>query len=116
MYKKHLSEPWFTLVLLGYKTIEGRLDKGDFEIIEARDIIEWFNEDIISRSFMTRVIRKTKYESFRDYLRIEGLEKSLPGITNLEDALKIYAKFYSTEEEKKFGVIALEIEKIKKIP
>ena len=28
-YKKHLSEPWFTLLKLGLKTVEARLNKGD---------------------------------------------------------------------------------------
>ena len=38
-YKKHLSEPWFSLVKLNIKTIEGRLIKGDFSKMKINDII-----------------------------------------------------------------------------
>ena len=30
--KKHLSEKWFTILMLGLKTVEGRLNKGDFKL------------------------------------------------------------------------------------
>ena len=30
LYTKNLSEPWFTLIKLGLKKCEGRLNKGDF--------------------------------------------------------------------------------------
>ena len=32
--KKHRCEPWFSLVKLNIKTIEGRLNKGDFSNIK----------------------------------------------------------------------------------
>ena len=31
IYEKNLSEPWFSLIKLGLKTVEGRLNKGDFK-------------------------------------------------------------------------------------
>ena len=33
-YRKHLSEPWFSLIKLGIKTVEGRLNKGVFSKIK----------------------------------------------------------------------------------
>ena len=44
-YKKNVSEPWFTLISLGIKTIEGRLNKGDFKEINEGDVIKWTNND-----------------------------------------------------------------------
>ena len=41
-YTKHLSEPWFTLIKLGIKTCEGRLNKGDFSKMKINDTIEFF--------------------------------------------------------------------------
>ena len=40
-YTKHLSEPWFTLIKLGIKTCEGRLNKGDFSNMKVNDTIEF---------------------------------------------------------------------------
>ena len=37
--EEHLSEPWFTLILLGLKTCEGRLHKHRFKDYKIGDII-----------------------------------------------------------------------------
>jgi ASC-1-like (ASCH) protein len=39
----------------------------------------------------------------------EGIEKVLPDKTCLKDALEVYYRFYSKEQEKKYGVLAIEI-------
>jgi ASC-1-like (ASCH) protein len=38
-YTKHLSEPWFSLIKIGAKTCEGRLNKGEFSIMKKGDKI-----------------------------------------------------------------------------
>ena len=40
-YNKHLSEPWFSLIKLGLKTCEGRLNKGEFSKMKVNDTIEF---------------------------------------------------------------------------
>lgn len=44
-YIEHVSEPWFSLILLGIKKVEGRLNKGRFGEMKEGDIIEWYNDD-----------------------------------------------------------------------
>ena len=44
-YTKYISEPWFTLIKLGIKKCEGRLNKGDFSIMDRGDIIIFTNID-----------------------------------------------------------------------
>lgn len=39
-YLEHVSEPWFSLILLGLKTVEGRLNKGRFHDMKEGDIIQ----------------------------------------------------------------------------
>jgi ASC-1-like (ASCH) protein len=41
---EHLSEPLFTLIRLGLKTVEGRLNKGSFQEMKVYDIIEWYRK------------------------------------------------------------------------
>ena len=40
-YIENLSEPWFTLIQLGLKTVEGRKNKGKFKEMKVGDIIEY---------------------------------------------------------------------------
>jgi hypothetical protein len=42
MNRFHVSEPWFSLISLGIKTIEGRKNKGIFKELKIGDVVEWF--------------------------------------------------------------------------
>jgi ASC-1-like (ASCH) protein len=112
IYNESLSEPWFSLIFLGLKIIEGRKNKGRFKNMNVGDIVVWTNEDFNFRSIMTKIIRKTEYLTFKEYLENEGLEKCLPSITNIEDGLSVYFKYFTKEDEFKYGVVAFEIERI----
>lgn len=109
-YSVSVSEPWFSLILLGLKTVEGRKNRGLFAQMQDGDIVEWMNDSIIPRSVQTRITGKAVYPTFREYLEIEGLDKCLPGISDMDDGLSIYYKYFTKEEEKEFGVVAIHLE------
>jgi ASC-1-like (ASCH) protein len=44
--KKNLSEPWFSLIKLKIKTVEGTLNKGDFANINIEDFIVFTNNEL----------------------------------------------------------------------
>ena len=113
-YIKHLSEPWFSLVKTKLKTVEGRLNKGDFKKIQKNDIIEFFNNDFsFERRFNVKVTSKKNYNTFEEYLKKETLDKSLPGIDNIENGKSIYYKYYSPKDENQYGIVAIRMMKIK---
>jgi ASC-1-like (ASCH) protein len=109
-YVEHLSEPWFTLILMGKKTVEGRKNKGKFKEMNVGDIIEWFNDDFEHRSVKTRIIEKVEYKTFEEYLTAEGLENCLPAIPSMSHGLSVYFKYFTKEDEEKYGVIAIRLE------
>jgi ASC-1-like (ASCH) protein len=111
-FSEHLSEPWFTLISLGLKTVEGRLNKGRFQEMQIGDIIEWHNEDFKERKILTKIIGKEEYKTFEEYLEKEDLNKCLPGIPTMEHGLSVYYKYFTKEKETEFGVIAIRIELI----
>lgn len=113
-YIEHLSEPWFSLILLGLKTVEGRKNKGKFKDMKIGETIMWTNSDFMERKVMTRIIGKDEYPTFEKYLEIEGLDKCLPGMEKfgLEHGLSVYFKYYTKEDEKNYGVVAIKIELI----
>ena len=107
---EHLSEPWFTLISMGLKTVEGRRNKGKYKDMKFGDVIEWVNEDFNKRSVMTRVTEKNSYPTFKEYLETEGLENCLPGISSITDGLSVYFKYYTPKDEEVFGVVAIKLE------
>lgn len=109
-YSEHLSEPWFTLISLGLKTVEGRLNKGRFQEMQVDNLVEWHNEDFKERKIITKIKEKVEYNNFTEYLEKEGLDKCLPGMPSLEHGLSVYYKYFTKEKE--FGVVAIRIELI----
>jgi ASC-1-like (ASCH) protein len=113
-FRKHLSEPWFSHMAIGNKTIEGRLNKGDWNEIKEGDEIYLVNEDFeLKRELVVSIISKKIYPSFESYLKTEGLSNTLPLIDKIEDGVKIYNRFYKPEEEIKYGVVSLELKVLK---
>ncbi len=118
-YSEHLSEICFTLINLGLKTVEVRLNKGNFSKMNIGEVIEWINDDfnertcfteiVPKRSCFTKIIAKTEYKSIEDYLNAEGLNNCLPGIPSLELGLKLSYKYFTKEDEDKYGIVAIKI-------
>lgn len=103
----NVQEPYKTFMLKGIKTVEGRLNKGKFMIIKIGDILEIESEDVVFK-----VIEKNIYPNFRKMLEKKGIKNVIPDKDNINDAVDIYYKFYTKEQEKKFGVAAIKIKKI----
>lgn len=112
IYKKSISEPWFSLINMDKKKIEGRLNRGDFKKMKTGDIVIFYNNSDVYRETKCVIEKITKYNNFREYLLDSTIEKCLPAITNMNDAIDIYYKYYKREDELKYGCIAIEIKPI----
>ena len=107
-YDVNVSEPWFSLIKLGLKTIEGRLDRPPFSDMKKGDTITFHNKDLgFDRSHSVKISSRKKYATIEEFLKTETIEKTLPGIDNMEDGEKVYRKFYSPEREREFGILAI---------
>jgi len=109
-YTENLSEPWFSLISLGLKVVEGRKNKGRFYDMKIGDIVEWTNEDFLPRSVFTKITNKKYYKTFEEYLKKEGLQKCLPGMPDMKHGLSVYFKYFTKEDELKYGVVAIQFE------
>jgi ASC-1-like (ASCH) protein len=110
--KFNVSEPWFSLIYIGLKTVEGRKNTGRFKEMKVGDIIEWQNNDFKPRSIKTKIVGKSEYKTFKEYLETEGLEKCLPSIPTIEDGLSVYYKYYTKKDEEMYGVVAIRLERV----
>lgn len=114
LYTKDLSEPWFTLMKIKKKKIDGRLNKGTFAEMKVGDKIDFINEELgFKRKFRVIIKKINKYNNFNEFLENEELKLCLPGIDTINEGLKIYHKIYSTEVENNHNVLAIQIKKLK---
>lgn len=106
-YRKYLSEPWFSFIYSGQKTIEALLDKEECKKMKEGDTIIFYNE----RKECKKIIKKiTKYLWFMELLCMEDLTKVLPGINDTIIGYKIYTTIYSSNEEWDYGVLAIHLQ------
>ena len=104
-YEKHLSEPWFSLIKIGKKNVEGRINKGDFAIMEKGDIIIFQNNDFgFMRKIMVEITETRFYNSFKEYLTFENLSNCLPSIYTIEEGECIYYNFYKKKMKYLLGL------------
>jgi len=110
IYTKNLSEPWFSLIKLGLKTCEGRLNKGDFAAMKKGDHVIFENNELgFRRTCKVKITSVHKYPSFIAYLEKEKLLKCLPGIDTIEEGLQVYYKYFTKADEHTYKIVATRV-------
>jgi ribonuclease HI len=105
--EKHLSEPWFSLVENGSKTIEGRLATGSWEDIVAGTQLTFFNVDTgTKRTVSISITYVETFSSFSEMLQ-KYLTQCLPSVKGIEEGIEIYRNYYCLSVDR--PVVALHI-------
>ncbi|MBA3815070.1 MAG: ASCH domain-containing protein [Parachlamydiaceae bacterium] len=105
----HTKEPWFSLIRQGVKTVEGRKATHLFKKIKAGDQILFTNG---TEKFMAVVEDVRLYPSVEKYLEETTLEKALPGINTMEEALEIHYLWSAKDNINEFGFLGIFVKPI----
>lgn len=104
VHRLSVDDPWAEYIQSGQKTIEGRLNKEKYKYFEVNDLIFWNNK------FHSKIKAIRHYPSFFSFLSTEKLEQCLPGVQSVAEGVNdVYYKYYLEEEEKKYGVLCIEL-------
>ena len=104
-----VNKIWFDFINQKKKTVEGRLNKGKFKEFKKGDIIYFKNDD---KKIKVLIKNISSYKTFQEYLEMEGLKRTLPGIKTIEQGKEVYYTYYTQEKEREFGILAIEVKKI----
>ena len=102
-----IQEPYLSFILKGQKTVEGRLNKGKFRNLMIGDRLSIGPDEKI---FIVKQI--SYYDSFRDMLAGQGIKNVIPDKNTIKDAEAVYYKFYTKEQEKEFGILAITLSRV----
>lgn len=105
----HCDDPWFSYIRQGVKPVEGRKKTHTYKRIKAGDQINFSNG---KESFVAAVTEIREYATLEEYLNDVTLEKALPGITSLEEALQIYYQWTTEEKIRQYGFLGIFIKPI----
>lgn len=116
------TEP-FAAVIRGKKTIEGRLNKGKFAEFAPGDVVEIRRDyrdsagiahDGESNAARVKIVAIRHYPDFSTMVRTEGFERIASYESSLTETIANYEIYYSPDDQRKYGVLAIEIEIVKK--
>ena len=106
----HLDDQPFNLIAVGMKTIEMRLYDEKRQMIKEGDFIEFVNRTT-NAAIVTKVKALHIYKSFEELYK--HFDKTALGYLEDEEANPSdMEKYYSKEEQEKYGVVGIELEKV----
>ncbi len=106
-------------IIDGRKTIEGRLNKGKFADYAIDDTVvlrrdtrdeKGILHDGPANQARVRIIAIHRYASFLEMVTSEGFRNVIPTAPTAEVAAAEYEKFYSAEDQQRYGVLAIEVQ------
>ena len=109
-------------IIAGRKTIEGRLNKGKFADYAVGDTVSLRRDirgedgvlrDGESNAATVEVVAIRHYPDFLSMVSKEGFTKVIPLARSAQEAADEYNKYYSAEDQKTFGVLAIQVTPIK---
>ena len=112
LHKMKLRQYFFDKIKSSEKIYEIRLYDEKRKLISVGDEILFSGQEIQKETLLTEVVELKCFRTFEEMCKTIALaEIGLNG--TIEDAVSVYRQFYSIEEEKQYGVIAIKI-KLKK--
>ena len=105
-------------IIAGRKTIEGRLNKGKFANYTVGDVVSLRRDyrDVFGvlqdgepNAAFVKIVAIRKYRTFLEMAKIENHKLVIPSAASAESAAEVYNKYYSSDDQEKYGVLAIEI-------
>lgn len=109
-HKMKLQGKYYNYILNGTKRIEIRLFDDKRKLIKIGDTIKFLKEPLLDESFNTRVIGLLRYDTFDNMFRDFDISILSSKSMTKNELLNTLNEFYTSEEEKKYGVIGIRIE------
>ncbi len=113
IHKMKLRKVYYDMIKNGTKIYEGRLNDEKRQLIDVGDVIIFQKEPDLSESFEAIVKDLIYFDSFEEMANTLPLEKVGFETENAQEVVGIYHQFYSIEDEKKYGVVAIKVEVLK---
>lgn len=107
-----LREKYFNMIKDGKKIYEIRLNDEKRQLIDVGDIIVFKKEPNLDEKIDTLVKDLIYFDTFKEMAKTLPLDKVGFLKESVEDVVAIYHDFYTVEDETKYGVVAIKVEKI----
>ncbi len=105
-YSINVQEPYKTFLLNWQKTIELRLNKWKFANLQI-----WYVLQL--ESWEEFIIENISYhQSFKEMIQTLWRKNIIPDAENDDEAINVYYRFYTPDDEKQFWVVWIQVKRI----
>lgn len=111
-HQMKLQSRYFEYIQNGTKRIELRLNDEKRSKIQLGDEIEFLKEPDLNENMKVKVIGLLKYESFLKLFQDFDISVLADKSMTKEELMSVIQQFYPVEEQEKYGVVGIRIEKI----
>lgn len=112
LHQMKLQPEYFNYVKNGTKRIELRLNDEKRRIIQLGDEIEFLKEPNLDESIKVKVCALLNYPSFSDLFNDFNITVLADTSISKEDLLQELGKYYTIQNQEKYGVLGIKFEKI----
>jgi len=112
-HEMKLRAIYFDKIKTGEKIYEIRLNDEKRKLIDVGDVINFKKEPELTEEMNAIVKDLIYFDSFKEMSLTLPLEKVGFENKTLDEVIDIYHQFYSEENEKKYGVVAIKVEVLK---
>ena len=112
LHQLKLQERFFDYIENGTKRIELRLYDEKRKAINLGDEIEFLKLPALNDKLKVKVCGLLRYSSFSDLFKDFDINILADKSMSKEELLDILQEFYTTEEQSKYGVLGIRVEKI----
>ena len=112
LHQLKLQERFFDYIENGTKRIELRLYDEKRRAINLGDEIEFLKLPDLNDKLKVKVCGLLRYSSFSDLFKDFDINILADKSMSKEELLDVLQEFYTPEEQKKYGVLGIRIEKI----
>lgn len=113
VYEMKLRTEYFNLVKNGDKEYEVRLNDEKRRLINVGDVITFKREPELKDSVNVKVKDLLYFNSFKAMAETLPLSKVGFAGKSIQETVDTYHQFYSLEDEKRYGVVAIKVEVLK---
>lgn len=111
-YIMKLNPKYFEYMKNGTKEIEIRLNDDKRKNLKVGDEIVFQKEPELKEELHTKVEKLCIYKSFKDIIMNLDVKQYADRQETSEDFLNDLYKFYTKEQEEKYGVVAIKVKKV----
>ena len=111
VHEMKLRPEYFEYINNGTKRIELRLYDEKRALIKLGDTIKFLKEPEKTEELQVEVVGLLRYNSFQDLFNDFPIEVLADKSMNKEQLLHVLEEFYTLEEQKKYGILGIRIEK-----